>query len=263
MGKTRTAVISPEPETKADKRKKKRHKKSAREEKGVRIPGLKGGERVVAVEAEPVPEETKKEEKLRKKPKTRSKKYKAARAKIDSSKLYSLPKAVNLVKETSYSAFDGTVELHLVTKKVGISTNVSLPHSTGKKKKIEVANKVTIEKLKKSKVDFDVLLATPEMMPELVPFAKILGPKGLMPNPKNGTLIKKAADAKKFSGNDIILKTEKEAPLVHTVVGKVNQKEKELVENTETVLSAFSKNQIVKAYLTSTMGPSVKIDFPD
>lgn len=265
MGKTRTAVVSPDPKpkTKTEKRKAKKHKKSAREERGIRVPGLKGGERVVAVEVEPTEEEIeeeKKEKKRLKAPKQRGKKYQAAQAKIDKTKLYPLPAGVKLVKETSYSAFDGTVELHLVIKKTGFSTNVTLPHPTGKKKKIEVANKATIEKLEKGKVDFDVLLATPEIMPRLVPFAKILGPKGLMPNPKNGTLIKKAADAKKFSGNRITLKTERKAPLIHTIVGKVSQNEKEIIENTQAIFSAIGERQIQKAYLTSSMGPSVKID---
>lgn len=265
MGKTKTVVISGLPDETEDKTKKKKQPKGQKKEKGVRVPGLKGGERVVAVTAEPVKieketEEEKKERK-RKLPKVRGKKYKAAKAKIDKTKLYPLAKAVELVKETSYSSFEGTIELHLVTKKVGISKNIELPHSSGKKKKIEIANNSTIKKLEKGKIDFDILLATPEMMPKLVPFAKILGPKGLMPNPKTGTLIKNAQEAKKFSTSSITIKTEKKAPLIHTVVGKVNQKDKEIIENIEAILSAIGKRQIHKAYLTSTMGPSVKIDF--
>jgi len=260
MGKTKTAIVSGEPESKADEKKKKKQKKSLKEEKGVRVSGLKGGERVVAVGAEPLPEkEEKKTEKIKKKPKVRSKKYQAARAKIDKTKAYPLTEAIKLVKETSYSSFDGSVELHVVTKKVGTSANVTLPHSTGKEKKIEVAKETTIKKLEKGKIDFDVLLATPDMMPKLVPFAKLLGPKGLMPNPKNGTIIKSASEAKKFSANKMNLKTEKKAPLIHTSVGKVNLKQKELEENIEAVLSGIGKRQIVRAYLTSTMGPSVRI----
>lgn len=262
MGKTRTAVISGEPQpSKTGERKKKKHKKSLKEEKGIRIPGLKGGERVVAVTAEPLPKEEKTEKKtVERKIKVRGKKYKQVRAKINKTKLYPLSKALELVKETSYSSFDGTIELHLVVKKEGLSANIKLPHSTGKKKKIEIAKDTTIKKLEKGKVDFDILLATPEMMPKLVPFAKLLGPKGLMPNPKNGTLIKTASEAKKFSTNTIAVKTEKKAPLIHTVIGKVNQKDKELVENAEAVLTGIGKRQIVKAYLCATMGPSVKIN---
>ncbi len=269
MGKTRTAVISGEPEpTKKEVKKKRKQKKSLREEKGVRIPGLKGGERIVAVDTGLLPEKEKpvdkakegKEKKIRRPPKKRGKKYLDSRAKVDSKKLYPISEAVKLVKETSYSSFDGTVELHLAVKKEGLSLNAELPYSSGKKKKVEIANEKTVEKLKKGNIDFDVLLATAEMMPKLVPFAKLLGPKGLMPNPKTGTLIKKAADAKKFSGNTISLKTEKKAPVIHASIGKVSQKSAELIANTQAILDAVTKNQITKAVLSATMGPGVKLE---
>jgi len=258
MGKTKTVMVSGTPE---ETKKKERDKKKAK----ITGVGLKGGERIKTVEVGPIVKEEKPladETAIKKvkKPKVRGKKYKDARAKIDKTKLYSIKEAVQLIKETSYSSFDGTVELHLVTKKEGLSINIKLPHSAGKKKKVEVASDTTIKKLEKGKVDFDVLLATTEMMPKLVPFAKILGPKGLMPNPKNGTLIKSAKEAKKFSAKTITIKTEKKAPLVHTIVGKISQKEEEIIENTEVILSAIGKRQIQKAYLTSTMGPSVKIE---
>jgi large subunit ribosomal protein L1 len=273
MGKTRTVVVSEtpqEPKSSAAKakevKKKRKQKKSLREEKGVRIPGLKGGERIVAVEAGPIIETEKEktepsaaEAKKKRPPKIRSKKYKDARAKIDKTKLYPLPEAIKLVKDTSYSSFDGTVELHLAVKKEGLSVNVILPHSAGKEKKIEIAKPSTIKKLEKGKIDFDVLLATAGMMPKLAPFAKVLGPKGLMPNAKNGTLIKDAKEAKKFSANTLTIRTERKAPLIHTNIGKVGQKDKELIENIEAIIDAVSKRQIVKAFLTSTMGPSVKI----
>ncbi len=96
-------------------------------------------------------------------------------------------------------------------------------------------------------------------MPKLVKFAKMLGPKGLMPNPKNGTLIKTAAEAKKFSGNSKTIKTEKEAPLIHTSFGKLSQKDKELIENANAILTSINAKQIVRAYVKSTMSPSLKI----
>src|SRR5260221_3896140 len=193
--------------------------------------------------------------------KIRSKKYKEAKAKIDSTKNYRLDEAIKLLKELNNTKFDQTFELHLIVKKQGLSVNVALPHSGGKEKKIEVATDATITKLEAGKVDFDVLLATAEFMPKLVKFAKILGPKGMMPNPKNGTLIKAESDAKKFSGNTKTIKTEKEAPLVHTSFGKLSQKDSELVENAEVILDAVNKKQIVRAYMKSTMSPAVKISF--
>ncbi|MBU0572361.1 50S ribosomal protein L1 [Patescibacteria group bacterium] len=265
MGKTKTAIISGElePEVSKGKGKKKGKKqKSSKEKKGVKVPGLKGGERVVAVEAEPIAETEEKgktTKEIERKVKVRGKKYIEAQTKVNKTKLYPLTEAIKLVKETSYSTFDGTINLHVVVKKAGISANALLPHSTGKEKKIEVAKESTIKKLEKGNVDFDILLATADMMPKLVPFAKILGPKGLMPNPKTGTLIKDIKEANKFSANKINLKTEKKAPLIHTPVGKVSSKEKDLSENIEAVLNGIGKRQIIKAYLAPTMGPSVKV----
>jgi large subunit ribosomal protein L1 len=267
MGKTKTVVITGAPEeskTGEEKYKQRQKKKAPKEEKEkVRVPGLGGGERVVAVATEPLPEEEEaKEEKKKikaKAPRKRGKKYKAARAKVDKDKLYKIKDAVKIIKDTSYTKFDGSVELHVVVKKQGLSVNLELPHSTGKEKKIEIADDKTIDKLKKGKINFDILLATPEIMQKLVPFAKILGPKGLMPNPKNGTLIKDKKQAKKFSENTLNLKTEKSAPLIHTVVGKVSMDDKKLIENTKAVLDAVGARQLEKAYLKATMGPSVKL----
>lgn len=276
MGKTKTAFVS-EGEEKKEKssadlyrEKKERQKieeaKKAPEEK-VHIPGLKGGQRVKVVsatepvtEAETTSEESPKEEKKGKEPKIRTKKYQASKSKLEVGKFYKTLDAVKLVKETSYSKFDGTVELHLVVKKIGVNAQVTLPHSGAKVKKIEVADEETIKKLTSGKVDFDILLATADMMPKLVAFARILGPKGLMPNPKNGTIIKSAKDATKFSANSLNLKTEKEAPLIHTSIGKVSQKEDELVDNIEAVLKTLGgSKQILKAYTKATMGPAIKL----
>jgi large subunit ribosomal protein L1 len=261
MGKMKLA------ETGANKNKEKSEKAHKAEEAKVHLSGLQGGQRVKMVGAEePVATEVNAEGEVVKKSnkkiveKIRGKKYVEAKKKFDNVKTYSASEAIKLVKETSYSKFDGTMELHMIVKKAGISASLTLPHQAGKTKKIEIASDETIEKLKNAKIDFDILVATPEMMPKLVPFARLLGPKGLMPNPKNGTLVPTEAKAKNFSTGSILLKTEKEAPLVHTVIGKVSQDNKELAENLETIFKAFGgSKQIDKAYIKATMGPSVKV----
>lgn len=201
----------------------------------------------------------KKVEAKTKKSRVRGKNYLAARAGIDKNRSYPLNEAIAKIKETSYTKFDATVELHVTVKKQGLSVQTTLPHGTGKQKKVEVANDETIKKLEDGKVDFDVLLATADMMPRLVPFAKILGPRGLMPNPKTGTLIKTAGDAKNFSQNKITIKTEKKAPIIHVSVGKLSLTDSQITENTQTVIEALGKNQAVKAHLSSTMSPSLKL----
>lgn len=269
MGKTKTAFVG----TESDEKEK--HQKAHKgEEEKVHISGLKGGQRVKVIGAEateeaPIFEEgtnvegspDSKDKKTKKAvEKIRSNKYKESKTKIEAGKSYPIKDGIKLVKETSYSKFDGTVELHLVVKKGGTSAQVTLPHSAGKEKKVEIATDETIEKLKTGKIDFDVLVATPDMMPKLVPFAKVLGPKGLMPNPKNGTLVPDPKKAKGFSAGTVNLKTEKTAPLIHTVIGKVSQDDKELSDNLEAIIKALGgAKQIVRAFIKATMGPSVKL----
>jgi len=267
MGKTKTAFISGQEETLTGEQKyKERQKKKALEEakKQVEGVGLKGGEKIKVIEGSPqeTPEaETKKAKKSKaQKERARGKNYESSKAKVDSQKEYKIPEAIKKIKETSYTKFDGTMEAHFTVKKTGISVNVALPHSTGKSKKIEVANAKTIENLAKGRIDFDVLLATPEMMPKLVAFAKLLGPNGLMPNPKNGTLIKKEEYAKKFSADTLTIKTEKDFPLIHTSFGKVSMDEEKLLQNLQTIVDAIGPKQIIKATVKATMSPAVKLE---
>ncbi len=275
MGKTKTVIVPGEAgEEKSsqaayeDKRRKREEQKKAEEaKKKLGGLGLKGGERIKIIggEAPPieaVPEEgvqTETKEKRERKIKVRSKKYKEAKAKISREKLYKLDEAIKLVKDSSFSKFDGTMEMHLVVKRGNVNENVTLPYSAGKTKRVEVASEKTIEKLKGGKIDFDVLLALPDMMPELVPFAKLLGPRGLMPNPKNGTLIKSEKETSKFSGNSLSVRTEKSQPVIHTIFGKVSQADRELAENATAILDAIGTKSILKAYIKSTMSPSVKL----
>lgn len=268
MGKTKITVVGEE--SPKSKPKKEAKKKSLKKEKGVRVPGLKGGERVVAVSGEPaITEDTEKSAEATeiekgkkgkaKRQKQRGKKYLAARTKVDPGKNYTPEEAARLVKETSISAFNGSVELHLVLTR-GLTASLELPYSTGKTRKIEIVNEETIEKLKEGKIDFDVLLAAPQMMPKLVPFAKLLGPKGLLPNPKQGTLVPDPQKTKeKFGGKTLQIKTEKNAPLAHLVIAKVNQPEEEIAANIKAVLDGLDRRNIQKAVVSASMGPGIKL----
>lgn len=261
MGKTKTAVLSGVTEVKktsAEEYAEKKAKKAAMMAKN----NPKSEEKI---EESPVVNEVKEVEAPKKVNKilsvsSRGKKYLESKSKVSKATLYKLEDAIKAVKESSYSKFDGTMELHLNVKKTGVNVQVTLPFSTGKQKRIEIADEKTLAKLKEGKVDFDLLLATAEMMPKLAMFARLLGPKGLMPNPKNGTVIKSEKDAEKFKGNLITLKTEREAAIVHTSFGKVSQKNEELVKNAESILTALGGSKtVIRAFMKSTMSPSVKI----
>ena len=225
--------------------------------------------------------------------KKKSKKYTEALSKIEKGKLYSLEEAVKLVKETSVSTFDGTVEiavrLNLDTKKNDqqLRGAIVLPHGTGKTKKVLVLAKGDAAKAatdagadyvgdvdmitkieKENWFDFDVIIATPEMMPMLGKLGKVLGSKGLMPNPKTGTVTtdtKKAVeDVKK---GRVEYRTDSYAN-VHALVGKVSFDDEKLVDNVKAFMDVIikSKPQAAKGIylkgvsLASTMGPGIKVD---
>jgi large subunit ribosomal protein L1 len=193
----------------------------------------------------------------------RGKKYRAVRAHLDKSKLYPIVEAVEVVKKASYSNFVGSVEAHLLVREVGMTAELSLPHSTGKSVKVAIVDEALLEKIAAGNIDFDVLVAHPEFMPKLARFAKVLGPKGLMPNPKNGTLTpnpeikKKALEAGAF-----VLKTEKKAPLMHLSIGKVDMPSNELAANIEALLKAL-KGKVLKLSIAPSMGLGVKVLIED
>lgn len=266
MGKTKLNIIGQEGGKK---------EKPSKKEQKIHLSGLKGGQRVKIVEA---PVETTdgegaigvegKSQRIVSSEHHRGKKYLTAQAKVDPRKTYNAPDAVKLLKETSISKFDGSVELHLVLDKQSLSlrgkdslnTSVELPYHTGKTRKIEIASDETVEKLKTGKIDFDVLLSSPDTMSKLVPFAKLLGPKGLMPNPKNGTLVPNPEKAKdQFGGNNINLKTEKSAPLIHVVIARTSQPEKEIEENIKAILLNIGEKNIKKAVISASMGPGIQV----
>ncbi len=118
-----------------------------------------------------------------------------------------------------------------------------------------------IEQISKGKIDFDILITTPKWMPKLAKLAKILGPKGLMPNPKNNTItddLKKAEES--FQAGKTEYKTEAKASIVHIALGKLSQPNEELEANVKTLLSIIGKSKTRKITLSPTMGPGVRLD---
>ena len=222
----------------------------------------------------------------------KGKKYLEAAKLVDKSKLYTKEEAIKLVKETSVANFDASVELamrlNLDTKKAEqqLRGALVLPNGTGKTKRVVVLTKTQAEQAKKAGAeyvgdmdlitkmekenwfDFDVIIATPEMMPALGKLGKILGPKGLMPNPKTGTVTtdpaKEVLEVKK---GKVEYRTDSFGN-VHVSIGKVSFDDAKLVENLQAFVSLIikSKPSVVKGdyvkniSVSSTMGPGIKID---
>ncbi len=208
--------------------------------------------------------------------KPRSKKYQELTKDLDKSKTYPLNEAVEMTKKMSMTKFDGTIEAHINTIQTGIRGLVSLPFVSGKKLKIlvfgsantpkadediTIGDESIIETINKGKVNFDLVITTPDWMPKLAKVARILGPRSLMPNPKNGTIVsdlKKAVES--FQTGKIEYKTESKAAVMHLGLGKLSQPTEELSANIKTLLATLGKSRVKKVSLSPTMGPSVKLD---
>jgi large subunit ribosomal protein L1 len=181
---------------------------------------------------------------------------------VKSDKLYPLKEALELLVKFNKNRKTKTVELHINTLDKGIKGEVSLPHSTGKKQTIEIFSDKTVVKINAGKLDFSILLATPADMPKLARHAKILGPKGLMPTPKNGNLIE---DTKKrleelSTGATLAYKTEPKFPIMHLSLGSSTQKLNHLQENISTLVKHINLTKVKSIFLTSTQTPSIKLD---
>lgn len=193
--------------------------------------------------------------------KVRGKKYQASKKKVDVNKYYSLKEAISLVKDTSFSKFEGKIEAHVTTYDIGNVGEITFPHLETASKKIVILNDTILAEIKNGQVNFDIVIATPATMPKLLPFARVLGPKGLMPNPKNGTLTDDPeTTVKRLSVAKTMVKTEKKAPIVHMVVGKISQPVDELAANIEELIKVVKSNKIKKLALCATMGPCVKVE---
>ncbi len=222
------------------------------------------------------------------------KKYQAAAAKIDRSRNYAPEEAVSLTRETSTTSFDSTVELHI---RLGVDPRhadqqvrdvVLLPHGLGKKVHVivfaeaeaatlareagadTIVDDDVIQEIQNGWTDFDVAIATPETMGQVGRLGRILGPRGLMPNPKAGTVV--AAEDLPRAVNEakagrVEFRTDKTANL-HVPIGKASFSEEQLYDNMAAVIEAVKKARpanskgtyIRKVVLTTTMGPGIKVD---
>lgn len=198
-----------------------------------------------------------------KKKRPHSSHYINARNQIDAQKKYSRTDAIELIKKTSYTTFDGTVEIHIKTvAKKGqdpLRGLVSLPSGAPKQKKIAIADEALIEKIKTGIIDFDILIATPTFMPQLALVAKILGPKGLMPSPKSGTVVDDPhAALQELSSGKVEYKTDSLGN-IHLGIGKVSWDTEKLVANIDAFCKVIPTNRISTLTVCATMGPSIKI----
>jgi len=211
---------------------------------------------------------------------------------LDSSKIYEPLEAIKILKEKSYVKFNETIDISI---NLGIDSNktdqnikgvVNLPKGSGKEVKVAViANEDKhndaknngadlvgsddmIETISKSKLEFDILIATPDMMPKLGKIAKILGPKGLMPNPKLGTVTNDISQSVKNAKSGQVKFKNDKSGIVHAGVGKIDFSEEDLLENIKTFYSSVVKSKpntvkgsfIKKVTIASTMGIGLNIN---
>jgi len=219
----------------------------------------------------------------------RGKKYRAVAEKVDKNKTYSVEDAVKIIKESKTAKFDESVELHIKTNidsKKGdqiIRGTVVLPHGSGKTKRVAVITSNAQDEAKRAgadivggeelienfskKIDFDVLVATPEMMPKLAKVAKILGPKGLMPNPKTETVTTKIKETVEALKKGKAAYKNDDSGNVHQTVGKISFADEKLVENIKIFIENLEKSKpsglkgklFSNITLCSTMGQGVRI----
>lgn len=275
MGKIRAVTLGDEKEEKKAKAKAEARRQTKASKKGkdnvVEGTELKPEYQKLVDEVESgetVEETAKKAAKKKKaKVKVRSKRYIEVMKLVDKEKLYPLTDAISLVKQTSLTKFDGTVELHVslnpltLGDKKDYRTAVSLPHGTGKEVRVAIADDKVVAEIEAGKINFDILVAHPTMMAKLAKVARVLGPRGLMPNPKTGTVSPDPEKrAKELSSGQVNLKTEPGNPLIHMPIGKVSFEDKKIAENVKAVLKALG-TKVAKVTLSATMGPGIKVQF--
>ena len=189
----------------------------------------------------------------------RGKKYRAAIAMVDKTKEYTLEEAIELLKKTAYASFDGAVELHAKVKGENVRGTITLPAGSGKTRNVAVADDETIEAISNGKLDFDVLLATPAQMPKLAKYAKILGPKGLMPSPKAGTVTDDIDKVKLEIGGGRVEYRADKTGVVHMSIGRVSFTAEQLTQNYQVIEQALITAKLLSISLSATMGPGIKL----
>ncbi len=266
MGKIRVKTFGDESLEQEEKKEseRKREEKKARQKAEVKEVKEEAPQEASKPQEEVKQEEPKKEKttiKVKKDQKApHSQKYGDLNNQVDKTKTYTLSEALDLLVKLQRGKFDETVEIHVNTLTPGISGNVTLPHGTGKKTRVAIATDAVISEIEKGTINFDILVTEPSQMSKLAKVARILGPKGLMPNPKNGTITPKPEEvAKKYEGGLISFKTEAKNPLLHLTVGKISFGKEKLTQNIEEMLKAVKKANIFNVTLKSTMSPGIKI----
>ncbi len=257
--------------------------KEARKEAGDTTPQLEDAEATVKKGPKPI---------TRPRLERRGKKYQEMAKKIDKNKLYDLSEALKLATESSPVKFDASIEVHV---RLGVDprqadqnirATVALPHGTGKDVRVAVfapesehaaakkagadviGDEEFLKQLDKEELNFDILVATPQYMPKLGKYARLLGPRGLMPNPKSGTVANDVAKAvSEAKAGKVEYRVDKQA-IVHLGIGKVSFGADKLSENAQAFFKSLNaqkpsslKGVYVKSIaITTTMGPSIKVE---
>ncbi|MEX2053663.1 MAG: 50S ribosomal protein L1 [Patescibacteria group bacterium] len=284
MGGRKTKLISAEEETPKAKSPEKLSKAKSQPKADAPLEHASGGKAPEKKAKRPVGPRIKK---------VRGKKYQEAKKRVEP-RAYAAEEAIKLVKETSTTEFDAAVDVHI---NLGLEKDkpehqlrsfLALPHGTGKTVKVLVfaegepakkaqeagadliGDEALIESIAQGKLpDIDAVVATPAFMPRLAPIARFLGPKGLMPTPKTGTVVEDPAlMVKEFKQGRIEIRTEAAAPIVHLSIGRVSSPDAELLANLKAVVAELNRLKPAKIsgvylqslFLAPTMGPSIKVD---
>ncbi len=255
MGKIRTRFIGIE---EIEKQQKEDQKKRSSEKKVEKTDEeTQSGD----VQVETSNKKSKKKSKGQQNVHVRGKKYQEALKKIDEKKEYELGEAIETLKKIAFAKFEESVELHINVLNEGLRGEIELPHTTGKTVRVAIVSDSLLSEVENGTINFDILIAHPSFMPKLAKYAKILGPKGLMPNPKAGTISPNPEEAaKKFEKGMLRWKAESKFPIVHQLIGKLPHETNALVENATAFLNSVGRKNIKNVFIKSTMSPSLKLN---